>query len=352
MIIFLSSLVLVLLTIYLTSQWFMHIEKGCFDRTHLAECFKNVFLMGVALVLIIASNDLILLYIGFLIFSLMTGGRLTLNNKFSHYEKVPERTGILKVRTVIALFLSLSGVLVIAFAGQGTNFSSLGTTLAAQIGIVLFFIGIVANESHKDPILFLCRYVSIFSVLVRVFKSSPHLADKLDPVFWFFPVTLIALGSIRAMVHHDRTGFLNGLTLFNFGIAIMALPSGSLLLPNIFVHIVVSSLTIACLRVGRILWIQCLMLLSASSVPPFPGFVTKLSLFGGLSSTDLAVAAMGTIFISMACVAYFWRVSLIEDRFQKGSKALLGIVVVGMSIMFGLFPDMFLNLAERAIESL
>ena len=94
------------------------------------------------------------------------------------------------------------------------------------------------------------------------------------------------------------------------------------------------------------------MLLSASSVPPFPGFVTKLSLFGGLSSMGLVVIAMGTIFISMACVAYFCRVSLIEDRFQKGSKALLGIVVVGMSIMFGLFPDMFLNLAERAIESL
>ena len=292
-----------------------------------------------------STRDLLWIYVGFEAFSLAA---------IIRYAKL--RGAPLRARAMVGSGASLLGVLLVAVSSRATDLAELESTTAVNLGVLLFAAGLVIKwlQSQAEPFLFLGASVALVAVFVRVEAWAPGIADELETVSWLVAAAAIVAGGVGSALATSTRSLGVRLTIFTVGLAVIALSGGAPALPHLLMHLAASSVVIALVLTGTKPAGTWLAMLSLASVPPFPGFVTKLALLAGLQPNTLTVALVGLLFAGIGCAREVERPKLFSLRDDDASTRSAGRswVTLAAVLAFGLFPEALIGAATRAASGL
>ena len=295
-----------------------------------------------------STRDLLWIYVGFEAFSLTT------------IIRYPKLRGVPRpARAMVGSGASLLGVLLVAVSSRATDLAALEPTTAVNVGVLLFVAGLIIKwlQSRAAPFLFLGASVALVAVFVRVAAWAPGIAHELETVTWLVAAAAIVAGGVgsalsSASVTHGRS-LVVWLTISMVGLAVIALSGGAPALPPVLMHLAASTVLLALVLIGTPPAGTWLAMLSLASVPPFPGFVTKLALLAGLPPGTMTVALVGLLFSGIGCARELGRSKLfsLRDRDNDASTregSWVTLAALATVIVFGLFPEALFGAATRA----
>ena len=298
----------------------------------------------VGLFLVASMRDLLWIYVGFEAFS------LSLTIRDPKLEVVP-----FPARTLVGSGIALSGVLLVAVSSRATDLAALEPKTAVSVGVSLFAAGLIIKwlQSRAEPFLFLAASVALVSVFVRLRAWAPGIADELETVMWFVAASAIVAGGVGSALATSTRSLGVWLTIFMVGLALIALPGGAPALPHLLMHLAASTVVLALVLTGTKPAGTWLAMLSLASLPPFPGFVTKLALLAGLPPGTLTVALVGLLFAGIGCAREVERPERLDDApTPSAGRAWVTLATIATVLVFGLFPEFLVGAATRAAAEL
>ena len=296
------------------------------------------------LLLAASTRDLLWIYVGFEVFSLAA---------IIRYPKL--RGAPLRARAMVGSGASLLGVLLVAVSSRATDLAKLESATAVNLGVLLFAAGLIIKwlQSHAAPFLFLGASVALVAVFVRVEAWAPGIADELETVTWLVAAAAIVAGGVGSAVATSTRSLGVWLAIFTVGLAVIALSGGAPALPHLLMHLAASSVVLALVLAGTKPAGTWLAMLSLASVPPFPGFVTKLALLAGLQPGTLTVALVGLLFAGIGCAREVERPKLFNDASSRSAgRSWLTLAALATVLVFGLAPQALVAAATRAAAGL
>lgn len=291
--------------------------------------------LGLFLAASILPRDLVWIYLGFEVFSL---------------SETPFRA-----RALVGSGITLGGVLLIAVSTRATDLAALDPKTAVNVGITLFVAGLIIKWLHAraEPFLFLGASVALVAVFVRVQAWAPDVADELETMMWLVAAAAIVVGGVGAALATSTRLLAVWLTIFMVGLASVALSGGAPALPHLLMHLAASTVLLALVLAGAPPAGTWLAMLSLASVPPFPGFVTKLALVAGLAEATMTIALVGLIFAGLGCAREVERPRTTDDgAASTRERSWVTLAALATVFAFGLFPEALMGLATRAASGL
>ena len=287
----------------------------------------------VGLFLVASMRDLLWIYVGFELFSLS-------ETRF-------------RVRTLVGSGIAAFGVLLVAVSSRATDLAALEPTTAVNVGVSLFAAGLIIKwlQSRAEPFLFLAASVALVAVFVRLRAWAPGIADELETMMWLVAAAAIVAGGVGSALATSTHSLGVWLTIFMVGLALIALPGGAPALPHLLMHLAASSVVLALVLTGTKPAGTWLAMLSLASVPPFPGFVTKLALLAGLAPGTLTVALVGLLFAGIGCAREVERPKLFNETSMHG-RSWVTLATLATVFVFGLFPETLVGVTTRAAARL
>ena len=303
-----------------------------------------VAFLGLFLAASISPRDLLWIYLGFEVFSL---------------SETPFRA-----RALVGSGIALFGVLLIAVSTHATDLAAIEPKTAVNVGITLFVAGLIIKWlcARAEPFLFLGASVALVAVFVRVQAWAPGIADELETMTWLVGAAAIVAGGVGAALATSTRLLAIWLTIFTVGLAVVALSGGAPALPHLLMHLAASTVLLALVLCGASSAGTWLAMLSLASVPPFPGFVTKLALVAGLTPATMTVVAVGLLFAGMGCAREVERPRItdpriidpriIDDAAPTRESSWVTLAALATVFVFGLFPEALMRVATRAASEL
>ena len=298
-----------------------------------------VAFLGLFLAASISPRDLLWIYVGFEVFSL---------------SETPFRA-----RALVGSGSALFGVLLIAVSTHATDLAAIEPKTAVNVGITLFVAGLIIKWlcARAEPFLFLGASVALVAVFVRVQAWAPGIADELETMTWLVGAAAIVAGGVGAALATSTRLLAIWLTIFTVGLAVVALSGGAPALPHLLMHLAASTVLLALVLCGASSAGTWLAMLSLASVPPFPGFVTKLALVAGLAPATMTVVAVGLLFAGMGCAREVERPRIIDPRIIDDAaptreSSWVTLAALATVFVFGLFPEALMGVATRAASEL
>ena len=293
-----------------------------------------------------STRDLLWIYVGFEAFSL---------SSIIRYPKL--RGAPFPARAMAGSGVALLGVLLVAVSSRTTDLAALEPTTAVKPGVLLFAAGLMIKwlQSRAEPFLFLGASVALVVVFVRVAAWAPGVADELETVTWFVAVAAIVAGGVGSALATSTRSLGVWMTIFTVALAVIALAGGAPALPHLLMHLAVSIVVLALVFTGAPPAGTWLAMLSLASVPPFPGFVTKLALLAGLPPGTMTIVLAGLVFIGIGCAREVERPKLFPKPFNDAStrdRSWVTLAALAMVFAFGLFPEVLIGAATRAASGL
>lgn len=300
--------------------------SGSRERRTLA----RVLAASASLVLVVSTRNLLWMYVGFEAFTL-TAWPVTAS-------------------AVAVSFLSLAGLLVVALSSSGLDLAVLESGDVVAFGVLLFIAGMILKWLHAgvdEGLRFLAAGIAVVAIFVRLSAWAPGTAEVLAPLTSFVAAIGILVGGGMSAVSARRPWLVTGLTIAHVGFAVVALPGGAPVLPHVLMHLAASALAITLLyadpsRLG--LW---LVALSLASVPPFPGFVTKLPVASSVTTETLVVMLAGGFLVGIGSVRALGR----AESSAEG-KGWVTVLAIALTVAFGLLPEGAFRLAALAVTEL
>jgi formate hydrogenlyase subunit 3/multisubunit Na+/H+ antiporter MnhD subunit len=287
-----------------------------------------VALFGLCLAASIFPRDLLWIYVGFEVFSL---------------SETPFRA-----RALVGSSITLCGALLIAVSARTTDLAAIEPNTAVNVGITLFVAGLIIKwlQARAEPFLFLGASVALVAVLVRVQAWAPDVADELETMMWLAAAAAILFGGVGAALAPSTRSLAVGLTILTVGLAVVALSGGAPALPHLLMHVAASTVLLALVLFGAPPVGTWLAMLSLASVPPFPGFVTKLALVAGLAPASMTLVLVGLLFAGVGCARE------VERPTTTRSRGWVTLAALATVFVFGLFPEALMRVAARAASDL
>ena len=289
-----------------------------------------VAFLGLFLAAVIAPRDLLWIYVGFEAFSL---------------SETP-----FKARALVGSSIALFGVLLIAVSTRATDLAAIEPNTAVNVGIALFVAGLIIKwlQSRAEPFLFLGASVALVAVFVRVQAWAPGIADELETMMWPVAAAAVVAGGVGAALATSTRLLAVWLTIFMVGLAVVALSGGAPALPHLLLHLAASTVLLALVLSGAPSAGTWLAMLSLASVPPFPGFVTKLGLLAGLDPATMTIVLVGLLFAGMGCAREVERPRMLDDTASTRERSWVTFAALATVFVFGLFPEALMGVATRA----
>lgn len=287
-----------------------------------------VALFGLFLAATVSPRDVLWIYVGFEVFSL---------------SETPFRA-----RALVGSGLTLCGVLLIAVSARTTDLAAIEPDTAVSVGITLFVAGLIVKwlQARAEPFLFLGAAVALVAVFVRVQAWAPGIADELETMTFLAAAAAIVLGGVGAALAPSTRALAVWLTIFMVGLAVVALSGGAPALPHLLMHLAASTVLLALVLSGAPPVGTWLAMLSLASVPPFPGFVTKLAMVAGLAPASMTIVLVGLLFAGVGCAREVGRPE------TPGSTGWVTLAALATVFLFGLFPEPLMGVAARAASEL
>lgn len=290
--------------------------------------------LGACLGLLVAvsTRNLLWIYVGFEVFSLA---------------KAP-----LRVSTVVSSCVSLVGVVMVAVSTRASDLAVLEPTTSVCAGVLLFVSGLTLKwlQSRDMPFLSLGAAVALVSVVVRIAAWAPGIAEGLALVAWLVAVAAIIVGGVGAALGGSTRSLVFWLTMFTLGVAALGLAGGAPALPHVLMHVAASVVMLVLASSGARPVATWLAMLSLASVPPLPGFVTKLDLVASLDERSVAVVLVGVLFAALGCVRALARADAdtADTDTDKRERSWVTFATLAAVVLFGLFPETLFTAATRA----
>lgn len=292
-----------------------------------------VAFLGLFLAASISPRDLFWIYVGFEVFSL---------------SETP-----LRARALVGSCLALFGVLLVAVSTHATDLAAIEPTTAVNVGVSLFAAGLVIKwlQSRAEPFLFLGASVALVAVFVRAQAWAPGMADELETMMWLVAAAAVVAGGVGSALATSTRSLVVRLTIFTVGLAAIALSGGAPALPHLLMHLAASTVVLALVLSGAPPVGTWLSMLSLASVPPFPGFVTKLALLASLAPATMMIVLVGLLFAGMGCAREVER-PRIDNEASTRERSWVTLAALVTVFVFGLFPEALMDAATRAASGL
>jgi len=293
-----------------------------------------VAFVGLLLAASISPRDLLWIYVGFEAFSL---------------SETPFRA-----RALVASGITLFAVLLIAVSTRATDLAVLEPDTVVKAGIALFVLGLIIKSWHAraEPFLFLGASIALVAVFVRLQAWAPGIADALDTVTWLAAAASIVAGGLGASMASSTRSLAVWLTIFTLGLAVAGLSGGAPALPHVLMHLAASTVVLALVLSGASSAGTWLAMLSLASVPPFPGFVTKIALVAGLAPATMTIVLVGLLFTGIGCAREIERPRIMDDAASTPERSWVTWALLATVLAFGLFPEALIGAATRAASGL
>jgi len=312
-----------LILVELAGAWWIGNEKEPSRR----------FFMAAALILAVSSRNLLWIYAGFGAFSLLTGRHRASSTP------------------------ALAGLVLVAAFGGGTDLAVLAPTSVVKLGVGLFSVGMIV------PWIAACRVtgfgalgsgVALVAFWIRLVSWAPELVSVWEPLGWMLAAAAITIGGLGAALAGRTPGFLSWLSISQVGFAILGVSGGAPALAYVLLHTAAATLAILLLtyvhdgETSRSTPASWILTLSLASVPPLPGFVTKLPLLSALSPASLVLSLVGTALVGIGCARLLARTTFPEPT---TARLATGAAVV-FALALGVFPDALFHWAALAAAGL
>lgn len=290
----------------------------------------RVLLAFAGLIVAASSRNLIWIYVGFEAFWLAL-----------------PRVRSPRLGTLVSSVVSLAGVVVVAASSRASDLAELEPTASVCVGVVLLLAGVTMKwlRSRASSFSFLGASVALVSVLVRVSAWAPGIADALSSVAWLAAAAALVVGGLGSALSRSTNILVFWLTVVTVGLAVFGLAGGPPAFPYVLLHLAASVAMLALLSCGAPPVGKWIAILSLASVPPLPGFVTKLNVLSGLTPGALTVSLAGLLLAGLGCVREL-------DRSRTEERAWVTLATIAAALVLGLFPETILRVTMRAVAGL
>lgn len=295
------------------------------------ELGRGRFLAAFAAMFVVTSTrDMMWIYIGFEALSIATLG--------------------LSKRSIAGSLLSLLGMVLVVASARTTDLAALEPTTSVQVGVVSFLCGVLfrwLQSRAVDRFVFLGAGVAVVAVFVRLGAWSPDLAEALAPLGWFAAMVGMLAGSLGAALAATTRSLVVWITVACVALAVAAVAGGAPVLPHILMHTAASTAALALVLSGGTALGLWLPLLSLASLPPLPGFTTKLGILASFPPATLALAVIGLFLVGVGCSRALGR-----SEPPERSPSWVSVAAVVMTVAIGVFADPLFDVATRAAAAL
>jgi len=359
---------------------------------------SNVFIVGV--LGLILSADLFNLYIFFEIASISAYILTSLNQDQAGYAgaiKYMIVGAIASVFLLMAAMLIYLGIGYLTLAAIAEGFASLESSMQRLILLLLFLgFGIkaeifplnfwVADIYQAAPSRIDALFSSILSkaYLFLFFHLLYTLKPEPGALYFLMMIGLVsfAVAELSALKSRNLKRIFAYSTLGQIGVVFLALATGDPLAVSgalflIVVHAIAKVILFLGLEIIEkesgsvqveayahfgspfLALLFAIGFLSILGIPPFAGFIAKLTILKGLASAGYLWIVIAILAISLVEATYFFRLLSRRARSDKNipvtislwRKALLGLLALGL-IYLGVFPGGALDLCAHAAQTL
>jgi hypothetical protein len=284
---------------------------------------RLVVAAGLGLVVAASTRNVLWIYVGFEAFSFAA-------TRWS-------------ARTVLPSAIALAGVVTVALAAGATDLAAVEPAAAAHGGVLLLGVGLVIKwiQSRESPLLFLGAAVALAAVAIRISAWAPETADALAPLSFVAAMAAVLGGGIGAALSPSTRTLTLWLTVSTLGLAVLGLSGGAVALAHVLAHLGASTVMLALVMSGAPRAGTWLAMLSLASVPPLPGFVSKLGLLASLAPATLAIVTAALVLTAVGAVREL-------DRGPRAARPWVTLAALAAVVSLGVFPELFLTVARRA----
>ena len=245
---------------------------------------------------------------------------------------------------------STAGLLTVAIAGGGTDLARVSDGSLEVAGLALILVSVAARwglaTTDDDGWCAAGPGVAWLVLAYNVSIWSPDAFARLAPAFgWLVSGAAVVAGACAARASR-RLAFLGWVTVSQVALGAAVLGAGAPAAPSLLAHVAVSTLAIALLRAGPHAVGAWLALLTLASVPPLPGFVTKLALLTHLEPVPLVLGALSLAFVGAASLRH------VDAPGTEPRRAVVTGFVVATSLALAAYPEPLFWVARRLASGL